>query len=211
MPHREPPDAQIRLDLLRKSQESQRVRDRAAVAADPPGELLLSPAELSEQLLVGLGLFDRIQILAEQILDEGELETLGVGRVTNDRGNAFESGLSGGAPAALAGDELVASASPPDDHRLDDSRHPDRRRKLVQCLRIKRFPWLRRACLDLVDRDLDENVVCRRSRRKQSAEAATEPWFIHASAPPQRVRDMQPTRSISGHGASRASRSWVPR
>ena len=121
MPHCEPPPAQIRLDLLRQSQQSQRVRDRAAVATDALGKFLLCPAELSEELFVGLSLFDRDQVFAEQVLDQRELKTLGVCRVANDRRDVLESGLARRTPAALARYELIAGASPPDDHRLD---HP---------------------------------------------------------------------------------------
>jgi len=54
--------------------------------ADAPGELLLRPAELAEELFVGLGLIDRIQVFAEQVLDERKLEAFGIGRVADDRG-----------------------------------------------------------------------------------------------------------------------------
>src|SRR3989442_6873203 len=131
MSHREPPPAQIRLDLLWQSQQAERVRDRAAVPADAPGELLLRPAELAEELLVGLGLIDRIQVFSEQVLDERKLEAFGIGRVADDRRDALESGLSSSAPAAFASDDLIADASAPDDDRLDHTRRSDRRDQLL--------------------------------------------------------------------------------
>src|SRR5919198_6075355 len=106
MPHREPSSTQIRLDLLGQPQQAERVRDRAAVPADPPSELLLRPAELAEELFIGLGLVDRVEVFSKQVLDERKLEALGVGRVADDRRNALEADLSRGAPAAFARDQL---------------------------------------------------------------------------------------------------------
>src|SRR5439155_3423451 len=156
------------------SQQAERVRDRAAVPADAPGKLLLRPAELAEELFVGLGLIDRIQVFAEQVLDERKLEAFGIGRVADDRRDALESGLSSGAPAAFASDELIADASAPDDDRLDHTRRSDRRDQLLQGFRTKGFPGLIGVRLNLVNRDLDQDVVCLRCRRKESAEAAAE-------------------------------------
>ena len=55
-------------------------RRQLAIAAPVPrdslGELFLRPAELGEQPLVGFRLFHRVQVLAEQVLDQGQLEAL---------------------------------------------------------------------------------------------------------------------------------------
>jgi len=57
-------------------------------------ELLLRPAELREQLLIRLGLLHRVEVLAQQVLDERDLETLSVGRLTRDGGNPRQPGLA---------------------------------------------------------------------------------------------------------------------
>ena len=129
--HREPPAAQVGLDLLREAQEAQGVGDRRAVLADPLGQLLLSPPELGEELLVGLRGLDRVEVLAQQVLNEGQLDALRVGRVANDRRNPIEARLLGGAPAPLAGNELIRPGSSADDDRLDDAGRLDRRGQFV--------------------------------------------------------------------------------
>src|SRR5207247_1724187 len=79
--------AQVGLDRLRQPQQPQRVGDRRAVEAHALRELLLCPAELREQLLIRLGLLHRVEVLAEKVLDERDLETLRIGRLTHDGGN----------------------------------------------------------------------------------------------------------------------------
>ncbi len=46
--------------------------------ADPLGDLLVREAEALLQGAVGLGLFDRIQVGALEVLDQGELEQLAI-------------------------------------------------------------------------------------------------------------------------------------
>ena len=130
MPHRQPTRAQVALDRLGKLQEAQTVGDRAAVAADPLRQLLLRPLELRQQLLVGLGLVHRVQVLAEQVLDQGELQALTVGRLPKEGRDPFEPGELRGPPPSLAGDELIALALATDDDRLNQPGGPYRGGKL---------------------------------------------------------------------------------
>src|SRR3990170_26961 len=129
--HREPSGAQVGLDRLRQLEQAQAVGDGAAVLADPLRQLLLRPAELREQVLVRLGLLHRVQVVAQQVLDERELEALRVRGLPHERGDPVEPGQARRAPAALAGDELVARAQSAHDHRLDHARRPDRGDKLI--------------------------------------------------------------------------------
>ena len=69
---------------------------------------LLAEPELLDQLAVRLRRLERIEILALEVLDEGDLELLAVGELADDRGDAFETGRLGGPEPPLAGDELVA-------------------------------------------------------------------------------------------------------
>ena len=102
-----------------------------AIPADALRELLLGPAELTEELVVRLGLFHRVQILAEQVLDQRDLEALDVRRVAHDGRDAREPGLAGGSPATLARNELIGPVHPPNDHGLDHARRLDRRRQFL--------------------------------------------------------------------------------
>ena len=52
----------------------------AAALADGLGEARLGAAEFGHEPLVGLGLFERRQILALQIFDERDFERLGIGK-----------------------------------------------------------------------------------------------------------------------------------
>src|SRR5215467_9978439 len=107
MAHREPPCPQILLEFVGQPQKAQRIGDRGAVTADPLSQLFLRPPELSQQAAIRLRLFDRVQVLAQEILDERKLEALGVRRLPNDRGNALEPRLSCCAPAAFPRNELI--------------------------------------------------------------------------------------------------------
>src|SRR5215831_5800898 len=128
MPHREAPAAQIGLDRLGESQQSQRVRNRRAIEPDALSQFLLGPAELGEELLIRFRLFHRVQILAEKVLHERNLEALSVGCLAHDGRNAREPSLARRAPTTLARDELIAVAIATNDDRLNDSRRADRGR-----------------------------------------------------------------------------------
>ena len=75
--------------------------------------------EIAEQDCERPGQLDRGQVLAHDVLDQRELERAGLVEGTVDeRGDRFLSRQFGGAPAALAGNELVFVAGGADDHRL---------------------------------------------------------------------------------------------
>src|SRR4029450_9612567 len=116
--HRQPPAAQVALDLLGQPQKSEAVRDRGTILPDSLRQLLLSPVELRQELLVGLRCFDRIQVLTQKILDQRELDALRVGPSANDGGDPIQARLASRPPAALAGDELIGSTDSPDNDRL---------------------------------------------------------------------------------------------
>ena len=103
---------------LGELEQPQAVGDAAAVSPNALGQLFLRPSELGEQPLIRLRLFHRVQILAQQILDERQLEALRVGGLADDRGDPGEARQLGGPPPALADDELIAFAEPPHDDGL---------------------------------------------------------------------------------------------
>ena len=111
------PLAQQLPHLLRQAQQAERVGDGGAGLADAGGDLLLGQAELLLQGGVGLGLFQRVQVAALEVLDQGQLEQLAVvGHLRARPRGPLQARPAGGAPAALAGDDRVAlplRASPP--------------------------------------------------------------------------------------------------
>ncbi|MEZ5285448.1 MAG: hypothetical protein R2712_11725 [Vicinamibacterales bacterium] len=84
------------------------------------------------QAAQGLGLFERRQVLALDVLDQRELQHLRLVDVPHDDRELREAGLDGGVVAALAGDDLVAGALLADDEGLDDALLGDGRDELGQ-------------------------------------------------------------------------------
>ena len=123
----EPPLGDQLAQLARQAQQAQRVRDRRALATHAPRDLLLRQVELVLQALEGLRLLERRQLLALDVLDEGQLQQLLVGHVAQRDRHAREPGRLRGAPAPLAGDDLVALAAAPHQDRLHDAALADRR------------------------------------------------------------------------------------
>ena len=93
----------------------------AARLVDQLAERFLAMAIIADQPAIGLGLLDRVEILALDILDERDLERLGVAEVADDRRNFVQPRPLRRPPAPFAGDDLEAMAVRPDDDRLDDA------------------------------------------------------------------------------------------
>jgi hypothetical protein len=77
-----------------------------------------------------LGLLERGQVLALQVLDQRQLHHLGIVALADDDRHFANSDLDGGMIPALAGDDLEPSATLPNDERLDDSFFGHRSHKL---------------------------------------------------------------------------------
>src|SRR5262249_44436556 len=122
------------------------------VLPEAPRQLLLRPAELCQEPLVGLGGLDRVEILAEQVLDQPQLERLGITRLPHDRRYPSQPGLLGCPPPPLAHKDLVLAATRPDHQRLEHPGGPDGRRELVERLLIEAPPRLLGIGDDTLDR-----------------------------------------------------------
>ena len=109
------------LDAGRKLEQAEGVRDRRSGPPDARRDLVLAEAELVDQLAVRFRGLERIEILALEVLDEGELELVAVGELADDRGDAFETGRLRSPEPALPGDELVAVDRLGDEDRLEDA------------------------------------------------------------------------------------------
>ena len=113
--------------LVGKLEQADQVGDGGAAAADAARQLLFGQPQLLDQGRAGLRLLDRVEVLADHVLDQRRLQPLGLGLVADDRRHLLEARLLRGAPAALAGDQLVAAVGEgADQQRLDDAAGLDR-------------------------------------------------------------------------------------
>src|SRR5262245_15585968 len=63
--------------LVGKVEQPDQVRDRGPAAADPLGELFAGESKLLDQGGAGAGLVDRVEVLSDHVLDQGDLQPLG--------------------------------------------------------------------------------------------------------------------------------------
>ena len=132
--------AQHRLHRLGQVQKAQDVRDVAAALVQRLGQLFLRVTETVHQLAVRGGLLDGVQVGALDVLDDRDLEHLGVGKVADDHRKVVQLGDLGRAPAAFAGDDLEKPAAirvRADDERLQDAARADGVRELLQKLGLE--------------------------------------------------------------------------
>ena len=115
-------------------------------------DVFLPQAEFAREPRKGFRLFDRIEILALEVLDERELEDVLVGRLADDDRRIGDLAALRGAPAAFAGDDLEFVGPPPDDERLDDAVDFDRIDQLLQVLVAENGARLEGRGDDLVER-----------------------------------------------------------
>ena len=128
------PSRRSALHLVRQLQEAQGVGDRRPALPHPLRDLVLGQPELLLQDPIGLGLFQRVEVGALQVLDQRQLQELAVlpHRAHHDR-HRLEAGPLRGAPAALAGDDRVgAVAVRRDQEGLQDPLRPHRGGELLE-------------------------------------------------------------------------------
>ena len=99
------------LHRYRQVQQPDRVADLRAAAPDPGGQLVVGDAELLQQLLVGRGLLQRVELGAVDVLQQGVAQHGVVGGVADDGRDAVEPGRRGRPQPALAHDQLVAAVA----------------------------------------------------------------------------------------------------
>ena len=102
------------------------------------------------------GFFDRGEILADDVLDQGELERSGAfdARV-DERGNRRLAGELSRAPAPLAGDQLVPAGGVwADDDRLQHASLADRIGERAERLLVEMLAGLVGVRMDLLDREI---------------------------------------------------------
>jgi hypothetical protein len=124
---------------------------------DPAGQLLVGGAELVQQLLVGRGLLERVELLAVQVLQQRVAQHVVVGGLADDGRDRLQARLPTGPPAPLAHDELVALAAVvvgqlPHDDGLEQPDLADGHDQLGQRLLVEVGARLQRVGRDAVDR-----------------------------------------------------------
>src|SRR4051812_46013000 len=118
----------------------------AARLVDELAKLLLGVGIIVDEPFIGLGLLDRVEVLALDILDQRDLERLLVAEFAHDGGDFVEPGALRRAPAPLAGDDLEAMTVRTDDDRLDDAARLDGSGELDQAFLLEdaaRLAWMR--------------------------------------------------------------------
>ncbi len=181
-----------------------------------PTRSAISPsvsAELVEQHGVGARLLDRRQLLARDVLDQPEQQRVAVVGLADDGGDRRVAGLARSAPAALAGDDLVAArGARPHEQRLDDALAPDRLGEPGARLAVEALARLLRIRVDGVDRQLEQLGRVRLETADENFEAAAEAAAVRrarqAPSPPSSTRRR---RRTGGRTRSPATRGSVPR
>src|ERR1700733_5603768 len=142
---------------LRQRQQSQGVGDMAAAFAQGLGEVRLSAAKFLRQSPIGLSFFERCQIFALEVLDQRDLQHLGIAENADQHRHLVQPGALRRAPAPLTGDQLERRASlvdRPHEQRLQDPLLAHRLRQRLEFGLIEMTAWLKHAGPDQFDSDL---------------------------------------------------------
>ncbi len=91
--------------------QTQRIADMGTRLPHGLGEPFLSEPEFLDQAVVALCLFEGVEVLALEVLHQGDGERVRVGEVSDQSWSLMQPRQSGGAPAALPGDDLKSSWS----------------------------------------------------------------------------------------------------
>jgi len=219
--HGEAAVAEVVLECGAEFEQPERVGNHGAAFADFEGDLLLCELELLDQLRVTLGFLHRVEVLALQILDQGQLEHGAVVGFPHDDGHLGQAQKLGCAPAALTRDEFEMAVAFADDQGLNDALLADGISELAQRFRRKVLSRLQRAGADAVERNTFYAVagIDRRVRRRgrdchgdgrfrwgfadgrrtaqQGGQAAAQSWFCHAARVSQGRRDVNVKRHVT--------------
>ncbi len=108
-------------------EQPQGVGDMRPGAADLPGQLLMGGTEVIQQLLVGRGLFQRVKLLAVQVLHESVAQQVIIRGGAHDGRDIGQARALRGAPPPLSHDQLEpARTHLADHHRLQQPDLADR-------------------------------------------------------------------------------------
>ena len=109
------------------------------------------------ELGVARGLFERVEIGALDVFDDGDLERLAVAGLEHEDRDFVLSRPLRGPPAPFAGDDLIGvrdAGNGADQHRLDDAAFPDRGGQLLELGIVESFARIARVRAQKLDRRL---------------------------------------------------------
>ena len=162
------------LDPRGEVEQAERVRDRRAGTPDTGREAILGEPEFVDELAIGIGGLDRVEILALEVLDEGELELIAIGELAHESRDAIEAGGLRRPKPPLTGDELVAVDRLGHEDRLEHAVLRDARRERREAVRIEPLARLMRVGLDPRGRDLERPWLSGAPLRDERGQAAAE-------------------------------------
>ena len=110
--------ADVILNVRMELENPEEVGDRGAIFSDLHRSFFLGEIEILDELAVAESFLDRVEILALEILDEGEFENFAIIGFADEDGKFGEAGDLGGAPAAFAGDQFIGTVAGTNDERL---------------------------------------------------------------------------------------------
>src|SRR5260370_42114902 len=110
-------------DRLFQAQEPGRIANRCSILSGFCRNLFLGQVKFICQTFVGARLFDRVEVLALNIFDQGYLERRLIANLTDDRGHSAQAGSLRRAPSTLAAENLLTPSTSPQNTRLDYPTH----------------------------------------------------------------------------------------
>ncbi len=173
-----------RLDLIGQRQKPHRIGDVAAAFAERAAELFLRVTEFLDEPAIALAFFDRVEVLALDVLDQRDLGRAAIVHLADDHRNLVQLRRLRCTPAPLAGENLVASRIrriAAHEDRLQNAFLAHRLGQGFEILGIEMPPRLEPARLHLLDRQRAQIVlfllrrrrfVIAEERRQTAAEAA---------------------------------------
>ena len=141
-------------------------------------------AEVLHERRDGVGEFHRVEVLADDVLDQGELEPLALVGVAHEGRDALDAGALRGLPSPLARDQLVAAfGERAHDHRLHEAA---RAQRLGQCIQGRLVEaaarlvgvWPDRGDLELQQASAGRDAGGRRTAQERREAAAQSLWWV---------------------------------
>src|SRR3989440_3892568 len=206
------PAFEHREHVVGEVEQPDRIRDGRLRAADALGDLSEREPELVEQYRVRASFLRRRELLACDVLDQAEQERVAVVGLAHDGRDGLVPRFARGAPAALAGDDLVpARSAGAHEQRLDDALAANGLGKPRAGLTVEALARLLRIRVNRVDRQVEQ---LRRARLEPADEhlepAAQAASVTDARQAPSPPSSTHPPRRSCGRRRSPATRGSAP-
>ena len=146
-------------DSSREFEQAQCIRHGGSALAHPIGHLLLRHAIGAHQPLVGVSLFERVEVAPLHVLDQRQQEGVCVGSLVHHDGHMGEPSQFARTEPAFARDEAVAAVRQgTHDERLNDPRLGDRGRELADAVIVEADTRLVEHGVDEFDGDINDRA-----------------------------------------------------